>query len=263
MGAAGNGGRSPDGPRIARQLPRGTATACSRDGGQSQSSVGEEQRLAHSQNGAQTATATAQRPGQAKRLVGGRDVADPEHAAESSQHATATAGPLHDRGGRAPGEAWADWNTRTLRMARVHLQQNKVERWSTHILRSIWGLWGHVARAGDVTFDMLMWRGMQWWRQQQQLPPEQGARHAARFNSSLDTERHITAIAGERWGERAKDRLQWESLAEKFLHAYDPPWSSGKQAQLENLAQTCGDTRAARAIENPGRRRTAGHRFSN
>ena len=162
-------------------------------------------------------------------------------------------------GGRAPGEAWADWNTRTLRMARVHLQQNKVERWSTHILRSIWGLWGHVARAGDVTFDMLMWRGR--WRQQQQLPPEQGARHAARFNSSLDTERHITAIAGERWGERAKDRLQWESLAEKFLHAYDPPWSSGKQAQLENLAQTCGDTRAARAIENPGRRRTAGHPF--
>ena len=54
-------------------------------------------------NSAQTATATAQRPGEEKRPVGGRDVADPEHATESSQHAAATAGPLHDGGGASTG----------------------------------------------------------------------------------------------------------------------------------------------------------------
>ena len=169
-------------------------------------------------------------------------------------------------GGRAPGEAWADWNTRTLRMARVHLQQNKVERWAlvhTHTYYGPFvGYGGTSLERGTSRMRCSCGGGCSGGDNSSKLPPEQGARHAARFNSSLDTERHITAIAGERGGERARDRLQWESLAEKFLEAYDPPWCSGKQAQLENLAHTCSDARAARAIENPGRKRTAGHRFS-
>ncbi|CAE7531013.1 unnamed protein product [Symbiodinium sp. CCMP2592] len=162
-------------------------------------------------------------------------------------------------GARAPGEAWADWNKRTLRVARVHLYKHKVERWSTYILRMIWGVWGHVARAQDVTFEMLMWRGMEWWWQQQALPDTIGARHASRFNSSLDTERHIAAIAGARWGEVARDRLAWEALEERFVEAHDPPWCSGKQAQLQNLAQT----RQAKAIKEWRQARRAGNRLLN
>ena len=141
-------------------------------------------------------------------------------------------------GARAPGEAWTEWNTRTLRMARVHLHKNKQDRWSTHVLRMIWGLWGHVARAEQATLDMLQWRGMRWWRQQQAMPQGVGARHASRFNSSLDTERHIVTIAGAEWEQAAADRIKWNSLEDKFIQAFDPPWSSGKQGQLQNLAPT-------------------------
>ncbi|CAE7939467.1 unnamed protein product [Symbiodinium sp. KB8] len=141
-------------------------------------------------------------------------------------------------GARAPGEAWTDWNTRTLRMARVHLHKNHQDRWSTHVLRMIWGLWGHVARAEQATLDMLQWRGMRWWRQQQAMPEGAGARHARRFNSSLDTERHIVTIAGAHWEQAAADRILWNSLEDRFIQAFDPPWSSGKQGQLQNLAPT-------------------------
>ncbi|CAE7200817.1 unnamed protein product [Symbiodinium sp. CCMP2592] len=164
-------------------------------------------------------------------------------------------------GARAPGEAWADWNKRSLRMVRVHLHQNKVERWSTYILRMIWGVWGHVARAQDVTYEMLLWRGMDWWWQQQALPDTIGARHASRFNSSLDTERHIAAVAGAKWGEVARDRLAWGALEERFVEAHDPPWCSGKQAQLQNLAQTRQDGRRAKAIKQRRQARRAANRL--
>ncbi|CAE7637897.1 unnamed protein product [Symbiodinium sp. CCMP2592] len=166
-------------------------------------------------------------------------------------------------GGRAPGEPWTEWNKRSLRMARVHLHKNKIERWSTYILRMIWGIWGHAARAQDITYEMLMWRGMEWWWQQQALPDDVGARHADRFNSSLDAERHIAAIAGTRWGEVARDRLAWEALEEKFVEAHDPPWCSGKQAQLQNLAQTKQDARRAKAIRDRRQARRAGRRLLN
>ncbi|CAE7730219.1 unnamed protein product, partial [Symbiodinium sp. CCMP2456] len=149
------------------------------------------------------------------------------------QHARAMVG-----GARTPGEAWADWNTRTMRMARTHLFKNKIERWSTYILRMIWGVWGHVARGGQATLEMLQWRGIAWWWQQQALHKSVGARHAGRFNSGLDTERHIITIAGTNWVAAAADRIHWNNLQDKFVQAFDPPWCSGKQARLLNLAPT-------------------------
>ncbi|CAE7774197.1 unnamed protein product [Symbiodinium sp. CCMP2592] len=166
---------------------------------------------------------------------------------ENPRHLQATLDILQ----KAPGEAWTDWNKRSLRMARTHLLKNKIERWSTYILRMIWGVWGHVARAGDITYQMLMWRGMHWWRQQQRLPDDVGARHSARFNSSLDTERHIVA----------RDRLAWEALEERFIEANDPPWCSGKQAQLENLAQARADAKKAKALKDKRKTRNAGRRL--
>ena len=49
---------------------------------------------------------------------------------------------------RQPTEQWAAWQSRTLRSALVHLQRNKIERWSSYILKRIWSLWGHMARGG-------------------------------------------------------------------------------------------------------------------
>ncbi|CAE7528629.1 unnamed protein product [Symbiodinium sp. CCMP2592] len=139
-------------------------------------------------------------------------------------------------GGRRPGEQWHEWNTRTLRQTRGLLHRTKGERWSTYILRMIWRLWGHAVRGGGVTRDMLLWRGLAFWRTEQRKHPTQGARHAARFCSQMDTERQIAAIAGEQWPQVALDRQRWHQLEQAFVERYDPPWASGKQPQLTNLA---------------------------
>ena len=266
MGAARNGGCSPDGPRIARQLPGGPPQLAAEMGARARAAWGKNKDLL-------TAKTALKRRLQLHNVLVRQSAlwAAETWPVQSTLLKAANTQQLQQvrcmiGGGRAPGEAWADWNTRTLRMARVHLQQNKVERWAlvhTHTYYGPFvGYGGTSLERGTSRMRCSCGGGCSGGDNSSKLPPEQGARHAARFNSSLDTERHITAIAGERGGERARDRLQWESLAEKFLEAYDPPWCSGKQAQLENLAHTCSDARAARAIENPGRKRTAGHRFS-
>ena len=139
-------------------------------------------------------------------------------------------------GGRRSGEQWPEWSSRTLRQARVLLHKIKGERWSTYILRRIWRLWGHAIRGGGVTKDILLWRDLAFWRKEQQKHHTQGARHAARFCSQLDTERQITAIAGENWPQVALDRQAWGQLEQQFVDRYDPPWSSNQQPQITNLA---------------------------
>ena len=58
---------------------------------------------------------------------------------------------------RAPGEEWTEWNVRTMRKSRVLLFQCHIERWSTFILRQIWGLLGHVA---DIQYDAVERNGV-------------------------------------------------------------------------------------------------------
>ena len=142
-------------------------------------------------------------------------------------------------GARAPGEAWTDWNTRTLRMARVHLHKNHQDRWSTHVLRMIWGLWGHVARAEQATLDMLQWRGMRWWRQQQAMP-EGGRRQDTPGDSTAawtqnDTSSQLRGPTGSKQPQTASCGTAWRTDSFRPL---TPPWSSGKQGQLQNLAPT-------------------------
>ena len=48
---------------------------------------------------------------------------------------------------RTPGESWVDWNTRSLRQARIALVKFEIPRWSTRILEAMWNLWRHVGRA--------------------------------------------------------------------------------------------------------------------
>ncbi|CAE7250880.1 unnamed protein product [Symbiodinium sp. KB8] len=139
---------------------------------------------------------------------------------------------------RRPGESWHEWNTRTLRAARVTLHKLEIPRWSTRVLEAIWNLWGHVGSAADTaTRDILAWRGMQFWAEEQLKPSSIGARHAGRYNPNLDTERHITATAGNtRWWEVARDREHWQKLGMAFVEKHDVPWSSGRQPALNNLA---------------------------
>ena len=162
---------------------------------------------------------------------------------------------------RRPGESWHEWNTRTLRAARVTLHKLEIPRWSTRALEAIWSLWGHVGRAADTTTrDILAWRGMQFWAEEQLKPSSTGARHAGRYNPNLDTERHITATAGNtRWWEVARDREHWHKLGTQFVEKHDVPWSSGRQPALDNLApnrRAPARRPQRRAITHDGRRGT-------
>ena len=72
---------------------------------------------------------------------------------------------------RKPGESWVEWNTRSLRLARIVLVKYKIPRWSTRILEATWNLWGHVGRAEDpTTRNLATWRGMAWWEQEKAKP---------------------------------------------------------------------------------------------
>ena len=135
---------------------------------------------------------------------------------------------------RTPGEQWVEWNTRTLRKARVLLHQLEIDRWSTFILS---GLHGHAYRGDQVARAMLKWRDLQWWRIEQSIPPSWGGqRHAGRYNPHLDVERQIAAAAGEQWQSITADRIAWAALETKFVEMHDVPWASGGQEAIANLA---------------------------
>ena len=103
-------------------------------------------------------------------------------------------------GKRSPTEAWNDWHIRTMRKARALLHQHKLQRWSSHALHLMWGLWGHIGRAPFApTFHLMRWRDLSWWRDQQSLPPgphPRGVRHIGHPNPDRDPERQIGSIAG-------------------------------------------------------------------
>ena len=81
-------------------------------------------------------------------VIRSRDVASPSaHPTSSQLHTNTTpAGDAFLK--QTTTEQWAAWQSRTLRSALVHLQRNKIERWSSYILKRIWSLWGHMARGG-------------------------------------------------------------------------------------------------------------------
>ena len=80
---------------------------------------------------------------------------------------------------RKPQEEWLRWNQRSLREARVIVHRNKAcgGRWSSFILRVRWQLLGHVARHPGPTREILTWRNLQWWREEQQLPDRVRVKH--------------------------------------------------------------------------------------
>ena len=137
--------------------------------------------------------------------------------------------------GRKAGETWAEWNIRTLRGARVALQQSKVVRWSSFQLQHTWELYGHMARSKHGGRDMLQWRNLKWWEAEKQKPKSQRVTHAHRYNPFVDTERQIVRVATLDWMEKACNMPVWSALATEFVKQFDVPWATGKQASIQNL----------------------------
>ena len=156
---------------------------------------------------------------------------------------------LRDSGGytRRTGEAWAEWNPRSLRMCRVHFHKMQHERWSTFILRQIWQLHGHIARGCEAGRKLLAWKDLLWWQEQQRQ--RRGARHAGRFNPTADVERSIVKIAGLHWKSHAQDRVWWKQQMDGYVEHFNVPWASGKQKQLDNLKPNTAQRRTRRPQE--------------
>ncbi|CAE7238934.1 unnamed protein product [Symbiodinium sp. CCMP2592] len=135
---------------------------------------------------------------------------------------------------RGATESWAEWQVRTMRMARVALFNSRQERWSTYALRQMWKLHGHAARHPGPTKDLLLWRNLKWWKE---VAEPAGCKHGGRFNSSVDIERSISRIGGYDWVDLAQDRDQWQALQDSFVEEFDLPWASGRQPAIANLTQ--------------------------
>ena len=135
---------------------------------------------------------------------------------------------------RRPGEQWEAWHIRTMRGARVALQQSKVPRWSTFQLGHTWDLYGHMARAQPGGRPMLRWKDLQWWEQEKQKPRKQRHTHV-KYNALADPERQVVAAAGVGWKQTALDLPTWGRLGEQFVAMFDVPWASGKQSSITNL----------------------------
>ena len=108
----------------------------------------------------------------------------------------------------------------------IQLHKMGHERWSTYILKRVWGLWGHMARAGEEVTAMVTWKNMNFWRAEQRKPRKHRVTHASRFNPEGDVERALESIAPSTL-ERALRRLRC------------PVWcavATGKQASIvDNL----------------------------
>ena len=143
---------------------------------------------------------------------------------------------------RAVSESWVDWNSRSLRLCRVWLQNNGVPRWSSKILALQHNLHGHWARHTEtdpstgnawasLPMRTLAWRSTHWWRAQQALSSTTGMRHPGRFYAS-NTERQISDAQGTLWHVLAQDRIAWCGARERYVQKWDIKWTSGRQLAL-------------------------------
>ena len=151
---------------------------------------------------------------------------------------------------RRPGELWEAWHIRTMRGARVALQQSKVLRWSTFQLGHTWDLYGHMARAQLGGRPMLRWKDLQWWEQEKLKPRKQRHTHV-KYNALADPERQVVAVAGGDWVSVARDFRMWGLLGEKFVATFDVAWATGRQSSITNLTpnNTAGGRQTAPANE--------------
>ena len=156
---------------------------------------------------------------------------------------------------KKPGEAWAEWNKRSLRQARVQLHKQRTTRWSSFTLERIWTFWGHLVRGGEEVQAMITWKDLTWWRRQQSMG-NRGVKHRHRFNSNLDVERALSKTGGNEWMQNAQNRERWRSLTQAFVEQHDVPWATGRQPKLDNLTPT------ASASEEGWRGRLANDSFN-
>ena len=117
------------------------------------------------------------------------------------------------------GETWVSWYRRCLRAAEDAIHSAGLDIASEAVFRKRWRWAGHLARlpAGQARWakDLLLWRGLHWWRFQQTLP--NGVRHVECFRTWRWEEIFEQFLGTPDWMSIAADRDQWRLMEGGFV----------------------------------------------
>eukprot|EP00933_Yihiella_yeosuensis_P080337 TRINITY_DN9374_c0_g1_i1.p1 TRINITY_DN9374_c0_g1~~TRINITY_DN9374_c0_g1_i1.p1 ORF type:complete len:326 (+),score=26.19 TRINITY_DN9374_c0_g1_i1:110-979(+) len=124
--------------------------------------------------------------------------------------------------GRKPGELWAPFYQRGMRAARTFLKQSGFLSWYQSWLLLLHRWAGHVARMDDnrLTKQVLKFRSLQWWRQEQGKG-FQHLRHPARYREWRWEARifNFYSRSGRSWLQDAINRESWKLDESVFANA--------------------------------------------
>ena len=113
-------------------------------------------------------------------------------------------------------ETWVDFQSRSIRAARVVVHRHQQHRWGDERLAIYWQYLGHRVREGQkdqpsVTGALSMFRRLGWWKIQQRL--SQGARRHRHFPFLMNCERRVArVVGGPNWRVAAANRAQWKGF---------------------------------------------------
>ena len=138
---------------------------------------------------------------------------------------------------RRSQELWVDYRQRYFCMARVCVFTNEATRWGTLALKAFWQHTGHRIRTADGPFPTVAsmltnFRSLPWWTVESRVG---GRRHRRHFPFLMGVERDISSVATDRWREKARNRAEWRELEHHWVVRFEVPWSSNRQAALEDL----------------------------
>ena len=103
-------------------------------------------------------------------------------------------------------------------------------------MKAYWLYTGHRIREGvkedaSVMGNLSMYRGLDWWRQEQERST--GSRHPRHFPKLMNEDRCISEVVGaEMWRVIAANRHQWGSFLQNWLNYMRVPWASGRQPAI-------------------------------
>ena len=123
---------------------------------------------------------------------------------------------------RRPDETWVEWIKRATRAARSVAKDVPIRFWSEAHLRSKWRWAGHVMRMHEdrLARRSVVWRDSAWQADENRMPESLRMRRSrsTRWFRWEDELRHFAQTLGEApWQELARDRDQWQSLADDFI----------------------------------------------
>ena len=132
---------------------------------------------------------------------------------------------------RTPGETWVDWNTRSLRQARIALVKYKIPRWSTRILEAMWNLWD-MSDGQRTPPHVTSLHGEEWPGGNRRRPNQTKLELGTQASSTLDYGTPHQQYSGHHllWWKVAANRELRASKQQQFVDRHDVPCLAASKA---------------------------------